>query len=70
MYLNTKSLGKYESLKNYFIMLIILTSSFKKYLSIYLFSVCEYTVAVLRNTRRGHQIPLQVVVSHYVVAGN
>jgi hypothetical protein len=31
--------------------------------------VCEYTVAVFRHTRRGHRIPLQMVVSHYVVAG-
>jgi hypothetical protein len=30
----------------------------------------EYTVTVIRLTRRGHQIPLQVVVSHYLVAGN
>jgi hypothetical protein len=37
---------------------------------IYLFYVCEYTVAVFRHTRRGHQIPLQMVVSHHVVAGN
>jgi hypothetical protein len=29
--------------------------------------VCEYTV--FRHTRRGHQIPLQMVVSHHVVAG-
>jgi hypothetical protein len=29
------------------------------YLSIYPFHVCEYTVAVFRRTRRGHQIPLQ-----------
>ena len=36
----------------------------------YLFYVCEYTVAVLRHTRREHQIPLQMVVSHHVVAGN
>jgi len=28
----------------------------------------EYTVAVFRHTRRGHQIPLQIVVSHHVVA--
>jgi hypothetical protein len=28
-----------------------------------------YTVAVYRRTRRGHQISLQVVVSHHVVAG-
>jgi hypothetical protein len=35
-----------------------------------LFYVCEYTVAVFRHTRRGHQIPLQMVVSHHVVDGN
>jgi hypothetical protein len=29
----------------------------------------KYTVAVFRCTRRGHQISLQVVVSHHVVAG-
>ena len=27
-------------------------------------------VTVFRHTRRGHQIPLQVVGSHHVVAGN
>jgi hypothetical protein len=32
--------------------------------------ICKYTVAVFRYTRRGHQIPLQMVVSHHVVAGN
>jgi hypothetical protein len=31
---------------------------------------CKYIVAVLRHTRRGRQIPLQMVVSHHVVAGN
>jgi hypothetical protein len=30
----------------------------------------EYTVAVSRHTRRLYQIPLQVVMSHYVVNGN
>jgi hypothetical protein len=30
----------------------------------------EYSVTVFRHTRRGHQILLQMVVSHYVVAGN
>jgi hypothetical protein len=30
----------------------------------------EYTAAVFRHTRRGHQIPLEMVVSHHVVAGN
>ena len=40
------------------------------FLKIYLFYVYEYTVDVFRHTRRGHWIPLQMVVSHYVVAGN
>jgi hypothetical protein len=30
----------------------------------------KYTVAVSQHTRREHQISLQVVVSHHVVAGN
>ena len=34
-----------------------------------LFILCEYTVAVLRHTRRGHQIPLHMVVSHHVLLG-
>jgi hypothetical protein len=37
---------------------------------IYLFIYYKYTVAVFRHTRRGHQIPLWMVVSHHVVAGN
>jgi hypothetical protein len=36
---------------------------------IYLFYVCEYTVTVFLHTRRGYRIPLQMVVSHHVVAG-
>ena len=32
-------------------------------------NVYEYTVAVFRHTRRGHHIPLQMVVSYRVVAG-
>jgi hypothetical protein len=32
--------------------------------------VYEYTVAIFRHTRRWHQIPLQMVVSYYVVVGN
>jgi hypothetical protein len=36
----------------------------------YLFYVYEYTVAVVRHARKGHWIPLQMVVSHPVVAGN
>jgi hypothetical protein len=31
--------------------------------------ISKYTVAVFRCTRRGHQISLQMVVSHHVVAG-
>jgi hypothetical protein len=31
--------------------------------------ICKYTVAVFRHTRRGHQISLQMVVSHHVIAG-
>jgi hypothetical protein len=34
-----------------------------------LFYVYEYIVAVFRYIRRGYQIPLQMVVSHHVVAG-
>jgi hypothetical protein len=34
------------------------------------FYIYEYTVAVFGHTRRGHQFPLQMVVSHHVVAGN
>jgi hypothetical protein len=33
-----------------------------------LFIMHKYTVAVFRHNRRGCQIPLQVVVSHHVVA--
>ena len=36
---------------------------------IYLFIVYKYTVAVRRYSRRGHQILLQMVMSHHVVAG-
>jgi hypothetical protein len=38
---------------------------------IYLFYIiCEYVVVVFRNTRRDHQIPLQMVVTQHVVPGN
>jgi hypothetical protein len=40
------------------------------FFKIYLFYIYEYTVDVYRHTRSGHQIPLQMVVSHHVVAGN
>ena len=42
---------------------------FNFFLKIYLVIICKYTVAVFRCTRRGHQISLQVVVNHHVVAG-
>jgi len=29
-----------------------------------------YIITVFRHTRRGHQIPLQMVMSHHVIAGN
>ena len=32
--------------------------------------ICKYIVAIFRHTRRGHQVPLLVVVSHHVVFGN
>jgi len=45
-------------------------SFFLKTFFVNLFSVyVEYTVAVFRHTRRGYQIPLQMAVSHHVVAG-
>ena len=37
---------------------------------IYLFNMYEYTVAVFRHTKRGHLIPLQMVVSQHVVVRN
>ena len=37
---------------------------------IYLFYVYEYTVTFFSHTSRGHRIPLQMVVSHHVIAGN
>jgi hypothetical protein len=30
----------------------------------------EYIVAILRHTSRGQQIPLQMIVSHHVIAEN
>jgi hypothetical protein len=37
---------------------------------LFIYFIYEYTVAVFRHIRKGHQIPLQMVVSHRVVAGN
>jgi hypothetical protein len=39
-------------------------------LFMYLFILYVYTVAIFGHTRRGHWIPLYVVVSDTVVAGN
>jgi hypothetical protein len=38
------------------------------FLKIYLFIIYKYNVAVFRHPRRGHPIPLWMVVSHHVVA--
>ena len=38
------------------------------FLKFYLFIIYVYTVAVFRHIRRVHQIQLQMVVSHHVVA--
>ena len=46
-------------------MLIIAQVYFFKFIYVYV-----YTVAIFRGTRRGHQIPLQMVVSCHMVAGN
>ena len=44
-----------------------IVSSFR----IYLFYVYEYSICnVHPHARKGHQIPLQTVVSNHVVAGN
>jgi len=40
------------------------------FLKIYLFYVYVYTLTIFRHTRRGHQIQLQMVMSHHVVTGN
>jgi hypothetical protein len=47
-----------------------LKSVFFLFKNIYLFNVYVNMVADLRHSRRGHQIPLQVVANHHVVAGN
>jgi hypothetical protein len=45
-----------------------ISSTFLFFLKIYLFFIiCKYTVAVFRQTRRGSQISLRMVVSHHVV---
>jgi hypothetical protein len=59
---NQPCLQKWKHVGCYLFIIIII--------KIYLFYVCEYTAVLFRHTRRGHQIPLQMVVSHLVVAGN
>jgi hypothetical protein len=49
------------------VLLLLLLFFFFLGLFIYIYN---YTLAFFRHTRRGHQIPLQMVVSHHVVAGN
>jgi hypothetical protein len=51
----------------FLLFLFLLLFFFFKDLLTYLY---EHTAAVFRHTRRGHQIPAQMVVSHHVVAGN
>jgi hypothetical protein len=46
-----------------------LSLSLSLFLKINLFYVYEYTVAVFRHTRRGHQIPLQMIMRYHVIAG-
>jgi hypothetical protein len=46
-----------------------LAHTFFFFFTIYLFIICKYTVADFRQSRRGRQILLQMVVSHHVVAG-
>ena len=65
---------KAEQPRFYLLLLLLLLFFFNIlfgffFLKICLFYVCEYIAAVSRNTRRGHQISLLMVVSHHVVAG-
>ena len=46
--------------------LFFLFSFFK---DLFIYYICKYTVLVFRHTRRGSWIPLQMFVSHHVVAG-
>jgi hypothetical protein len=55
----------------FFCLFLCMLKNFINFLKkVYLFYICEYTVAVFRHTRKGHWIPLQMVVSHHVIAGN
>jgi hypothetical protein len=63
IYLNKLCLDYFFFLKTYLFVCLFVC------LFIYLFIICKYTVADFRQTRRGQQISLWVVVSHHVVAG-
>jgi hypothetical protein len=49
----------------------MMTLNFFFFKDLFLFYVCEYpvTVAVFRHSRRGHHIPLQMIMSHGLVLG-
>jgi hypothetical protein len=49
---------------------LIFLGLFLFFFKIYLFYICKYAIAVSRHTGGGQGIPLQMVVSHHVVAGN
>jgi hypothetical protein len=51
------------------ILFVTFNFSIYSFLKIYSFYIGEYTVTAFRHTRRGLWIPLQMVVSHHVVAG-
>jgi hypothetical protein len=56
-----------SSVKFFVVVVVVLFLKIHLFMSCY---VCEYTIVVCRHTRRGHWVPLQVVVSHHVVAGD
>jgi hypothetical protein len=37
---------------------------------VFILNICEYTVSAFRHNRKWHPIPLQMAVSHHVVAEN
>jgi hypothetical protein len=49
---------------------LFLSIFFFFFLFLFIYYLYEYIVVVFRHTRRGHQIPLQMFVSHHVAAGN
>ena len=57
-----------EGISSFFLSFFLSFLFLKKIID--LFDVYEYTIALFRYTIGGHQIPLQMVVSHHVVAGN